>query len=152
MLSQIGAWRDRIIICTGTYGPTSTLVKAFLDSGAKAVVCPSAEPQEMSLASFHGSGEFNVVENGRFEIGEEEAEDEDVEPSSPVSDWEDSEPEKSGERLMGVWDDDEGDLSQFICHLYDFLFREGAIIDAALQKALTLHRKLRYICHLPGIQ
>lgn len=149
---MIGAWRERIIICTGTYGPTPPVVKAFLDSGAKAVVCPSAEPREMSLTSFHGSGEFNVVENGRFEIGEEEAEDEDVEPSSPVSDWEDSEPEKSGEHLMGVWDDEEEELSQFICHLYDFLFREGARVDAALQKALASHRKLRYICHLPGIR
>ncbi|KAA8515487.1 hypothetical protein F0562_018902 [Nyssa sinensis] len=148
---MVGAWRDRIIICTGTYGPTPTLIKAFLDSGAKAVICPSAEPQEMQLATFHGSGDFNVLENGKFEIGEEEVEDEEPEPVSPVSDWEDSEPEKSGERSMCFWDDEEEELSQFVCQLYDSLFREGAKVDVSLQHALASHRKLRYSCHLPSI-
>ncbi|KAA8520041.1 hypothetical protein F0562_014285 [Nyssa sinensis] len=53
--TQVGAWRDRIIICTGTYGPSSTLIKAFLDSAAKAVICPSAEPREMQLSMTHHS-------------------------------------------------------------------------------------------------
>ncbi|KAI9395701.1 hypothetical protein POPTR_004G018700v4 [Populus trichocarpa] len=151
---MVGAWRDRIIICTGTYGPTQTLIKAFLDSGAKAVVCPSAEPLEMPVTLVHGSGEFNVLENGRFEIGEEEAEEEEeeAEPTSPVSDWEDSDAEKHGDRSIGFWDDDEEDLSQFICKLYDSLFQEGARVDAALQNALASHRRQRYSCHLPGIQ
>uniref|UniRef100_A0A5B6ZNM3 Patatin n=1 Tax=Davidia involucrata TaxID=16924 RepID=A0A5B6ZNM3_DAVIN len=148
---MVGAWRDRIIICTGTYGPTPTLIKAFLDSGAKAVICPLAEPQEMQLATFHGSGDFSVLENGKFEIGEEEVEDEEPEPASPVSDWEDSEPEKSGERSTCFWDDDEEELSQFVCQLYDSLFREGAKVDVALQHVLSSHRKLRYTCHLPSI-
>ncbi|KAJ0082211.1 hypothetical protein Patl1_11087 [Pistacia atlantica] len=149
---MIGAWRDRIIICTGTYGPTPTLIKAFLDSGAKAIICPSAEPQDTSMTSALESGDFSALENGRFEIGEEEAEDEDAEPISPISDWEDSEPEKTGDRLMGLWDDDEEDLSKFICHFYDSLFREGVRVDVALQNALASHRKQRYTCHLPGIQ
>ncbi|KAJ6935190.1 phospholipase A I isoform X1 [Populus alba x Populus x berolinensis] len=151
---MVGAWRDRIIICTGTYGPTQTLIKAFLDSGAKAVVCPSAEPLEMPVTLVHGSGEFNVLENGRFEIGEEEAEEdeEEAEPTSPVSDWEDSDAEKHGDRSIGFWDDDEEDLSQFICKLYDSLFQEGARVDAALQNALASHRRQRYSCHLPGVQ
>ncbi|XP_031264927.1 phospholipase A I-like [Pistacia vera] len=149
---MIGAWRDRIIICTGTYGPTPTLIKAFLDSGAKAIICPSAEPQETSMTSALESGDFSALENGRFEIGEEEAEDEDAEPISPISDWEDSEPEKTGDRLMGLWDDDEEDLSKFICHFYDSLFREGVRVDVALQNALASHRKQSYTCHLPGIQ
>ncbi|KAL3596211.1 hypothetical protein D5086_007848 [Populus alba] len=151
---MVGAWRDRIIICTGTYGPTQTLIKAFLDSGAKAVVCPSAEPVEMPVTLVHGSGEFNVLENGRFEIGEEEAEEdeEEAEPTSPVSDWEDSDAEKHGDRSIGFWDDDEEDLSQFICKLYDSLFQEGARVDAALQNALASHRRQRYSCHLPGVQ
>ncbi|KAJ6999540.1 hypothetical protein NC653_010297 [Populus alba x Populus x berolinensis] len=151
---MVGAWRDRIIICTGTYGPTQTLIKAFLDSGAKAVVCPSAEPLEMPVTLVHGSGEFNVLENGRFEIGEEEAEEdeEEAEPTSPVSDWEDSDAEKHDDRSIGFWDDDEEDLSQFICKLYDSLFQEGARVDAALQNALASHRRQRYSCHLPGVQ
>ncbi|XP_044461898.1 phospholipase A I-like isoform X2 [Mangifera indica] len=149
---MIGAWRDRIIICTGTYGPTPSLIKAFLDSGAKAIICPSAEPQETPMTSALESGGFSALENGRFEIGEEEAEDEDAEPSSPISDWEDSEPEKTGDRSAGLWDDDEEDLSKFICHFYDSLFREGVRVDVALQNALALHQKQRYTCHLPGKQ
>ncbi|EXB88434.1 Calcium-independent phospholipase A2-gamma [Morus notabilis] len=149
---MVGAWRDRIIICTGMYGLTTALIKAFLDSGAKAVICSSVEPPEMELTTFQGSGEFTAFENGKFEIGEEEAEDEEPEPASPVSDWEDSDPEKNGDRSTGIWDTDEEQTSQFVCQLYDSLFREGATVDAALQQALASHRKLRYSCHLPTIQ
>ena len=101
--------------------------------------------------AFHGSGEFNYGENGKFEIGEEEAEDEEAELSTPVSDWEDSDAEKNGENFMQFWDDDEAELSQFICQLYDSLFREGSTVDDALQHALAAHRKLRYSRHLPSI-
>ncbi|GAV81873.1 Arm domain-containing protein/Patatin domain-containing protein/LRR_8 domain-containing protein [Cephalotus follicularis] len=146
---MVGAWRDRIIICSGTYGPTPALIKALLDSGAKAVICPLAEPHETSLTTFHGVGEFNIWDNGRFEIGEEE--EEVTEPASPGSDWEDSDPDKSGAPL-GFWDDYEEELSKFVCQLYDSLFREGARVDVALQNALASHRKLRYFCHLPSKQ
>ena len=129
-----------------------TLIKAFLDSGAKAVICPSVEPLEIPVTLVHGSGEYNVLENGRFEIGEEEAEEEEAEPTSSVSDWEDSDPEKNGDHSIGFWDDDEEELSQFVCKLYDLLFRVGARVDAALQNALALHQRLRYSCHLPSIQ
>ncbi|ONI10026.1 hypothetical protein PRUPE_4G024000 [Prunus persica] len=149
---MVGAWRDRIIICTGTYGPTPTLVKSFLDCGAKAVICSSGQPPESQLTTLHGSAEFSAFENGKFEIGEEEAEDdiedEEAEPSSPVSDWEDSE---NGDPSTGFWDDDEEEVSQFVCQLYDSLFREGASVDVSLRHALASHRKLRYSCHLPGI-
>ncbi|XP_027088093.1 phospholipase A I-like isoform X2 [Coffea arabica] len=148
---MVGAWRDRIIIFTGIYGPTQALIKSLLDSGAKAVICPSAEPEETQLATFQGSGEFNAVENGKFEIGDEEAEDEDMEPASPISDWEDSEPEKNGAPSHYYWDDDEEELSQFVCQLYDSLFQSGSRVDVALQNALALHRSLRYSCHLPSI-
>lgn len=134
------------------YGLTTALIKAFLDSGAKAVICSSVEPPETELTTFQGSGEFTAFENGKFEIGEEEAEDEEPEPASPVSDWEDSDPEKNGDRSIGLWDTDEEQTSQFVCQLYDSLFREGATVDAALQQALASHRKLRYSCHLPTIQ
>lgn len=147
---MVGAWRDRIIICTGTNGPTPTLIKAFLDSGAKAVISSSVQPEETQLT--FGSTDFSVLE--KFEIGEEEAEDEEgedeeAEPVSPVSDWEDSE---NGDRSTGFWDDDEEEVSQFVCQLYDSLFREGASVDVALRHALASHRKLRYSCHLPSIQ
>ncbi|KAL6200997.1 hypothetical protein ACLB2K_024712 [Fragaria x ananassa] len=148
---MVGAWRDRIIICTGTNGPTPTLIKAFLDSGAKAVISSSIQPQETQLT--FGSTDFSVLE--KFEIGEEEeaeedkVEDEATEPESPVSDWEDSENENLS---LGFGDDDEEEVSQFVCHLYDSLFREGASVDVALRHALASHRKLRYTCHLPSIQ
>lgn len=128
------------------------MIKAFLDSGAKAVVCSSTEPPEMQLATFNGSGDFNTLENGKFEIGEEEAEDDEAELPSPVSDWEDSDPEKSGDRSTGFWDEDEEELSQFVCELYDLLFQDGASVDVALQHALASHRRLRYLCHLPSRQ
>lgn len=132
------------------YGPTPALLKALLDSGAKAVICPSAEPLEIPMSTSHGLGEFHFLENGRFEIGEDEAEEDELDDSSPASDWEDSEPEKTGDHLVGVWDDDEEELSQFLCLFYNQLFREGARVDIALQKALASHRKLSYVCHLPG--
>ncbi|XP_027922145.1 phospholipase A I isoform X2 [Vigna unguiculata] len=148
---MVGAWRDRIIICTGTHGPTAALIKAFLDSGAKAIVCPSNEPPESQTSNVDGYKELNAVENGKFEIGEDEADDEAV-PNSPVSDWEDSDPERYGDRTLSFWDDDEEELSNFVCHLYDSLFREGASINVALQHALASYRRMRYVCHLPGVQ
>ncbi|KAK4347021.1 hypothetical protein RND71_033360 [Anisodus tanguticus] len=58
------------------------------------------------------AGDFNSFDNGKFEIGEEEAEDDDTEPSSPVSDLEESEPEKSEGHSQFFWDDDEGKLQE----------------------------------------
>ncbi|KAL5972699.1 Phospholipase A I [Asimina triloba] len=141
---QVGAWRDRIIICTGKCGPAPNLIKAFLDLGAKAVIASSAEPPEMQPRMFHGLADFNGTENGRFEIGDEEAEDEEQEPepASPMSDWEDSDVEKT-EHMSTYWDDEEEDLSLFVCVLYDALFREGARVDVALQHALSSHPKLK---------
>ncbi|XP_077219901.1 phospholipase A I-like protein isoform X2 [Tasmannia lanceolata] len=149
---MVGAWRDRIIICTGKCGPTPSLVKAFLDSGAKAVISSSIEHPETQSMVFHGTGNFNGVDDGRFVIGDEEAEEEEPEPepASPMSDWEDSDPEKC-DHLTSWRDDDEEDLSRFVCLLYDALFREGAKVDSALQHALGSHPKLRYTCHLPSI-
>ncbi|KAI4371132.1 hypothetical protein MLD38_019398 [Melastoma candidum] len=116
-----GVWRDTIILCRGRFGPGPTLIKAFLDSDAKAVICSTANPPEAQLTSFHGSGDFNALENGKFELGEEE---EEIEPPSPGSDWEDSDPEENGNR-KGFWDSKEANLSQFVCQLYDALFQEG---------------------------
>ncbi|KAG8490576.1 hypothetical protein CXB51_013723 [Gossypium anomalum] len=146
---MVGAWRDRIIICTGTYGPNANLIKAFLDSGAKAVICPAAEPHDVSV---NISGEYNVLENGKFEIGEEDAEDEEVEVEtiSPVSDW-DSDMEKNEEHCTGFGDEEE-ELSRFVCQLYDLICREGARVDVALKTALASNRKLRYCCHLPNVK
>ncbi|XVF26007.1 hypothetical protein REPUB_Repub13aG0263100 [Reevesia pubescens] len=146
---MVGAWRDRIIICTGTYGPTANLIKAFLDSGAKAVICPTAEPQDVSV---NVSGEYNVQEIGRFEIGEEDAEEEEAE-LSPLSDWEDSDLEKNGDHhSTGFRDEEEEELSRFVCQLYDSVFREGTRVDVALKNALAFYRKLRYSCHLPNVK
>ncbi|CAI8611456.1 unnamed protein product [Vicia faba] len=147
---MVGAWRDRIIICTGTYGPTLALIKAFLDSGAKAVICPSTEPPESQLTTLDGTSELNVMENGKFEIGEDEADDENI-PASPVSDWEDSDAEKTVD-CASFWDDDEEELSQFVCILYESLYKEGASVNVALQHAHASYRRMGYVCHLPGIQ
>ncbi|KAJ6791011.1 phospholipase A I [Iris pallida] len=147
---MVGAWRDRIIICTGKCGPAPSLLKSFIDSGAKAVIAAAAEPPD-SQSIFHGSGEHNGSENGKFVIGDEDDEDEEPEPVSPVSDWEDSDPDKGYDGPIDWNDDHEDELSQFICLLYDIMFREGARVDVALQNALQSHPKLRYTCHLPNI-
>lgn len=127
------------------------MTKAFLDSGAKAVICPSSEPEELQLTSFYGAGEFSSYENGKFEIGYEEGEDDDPEPSSPTSDWEDGDPtDKTGEQTLSLWDDDEKDLSQFVTKLYGSMFQGGVRVDVALKDALSSHRSLRYSCHLPS--
>ncbi|KAL0693790.1 hypothetical protein Bca4012_060970 [Brassica carinata] len=160
---MVGAWRDRIILYSGTFGPPQAVVKAFLDSGAKAVIGPTTEPQETPLITSQGSPfEYNFGDNGKFEIGEEEDEEEEeaereqTEPPTPTatSDWEDSDHEKmnrDGNKCCGLWEDEEEEVSEFVCQLYDMLFRENASVDVALQKALASHRKLRYTCHLPNV-
>ncbi|XP_013611945.1 PREDICTED: phospholipase A I isoform X2 [Brassica oleracea var. oleracea] len=160
---MVGAWRDRIILYSGTFGPTQAVVKAFLDSGAKTVIGPSTEPQETPLITSQGSPfEYNIGENGKFEIGEEEDEEEEeaereqMEPPTPTatSDWEDSDHEKMNgddNKCSGLWEDEEEQVSEFVCQLYDMLFRENASVDVALQKALASHRKLRYTCHLANV-
>ncbi|KAK8575404.1 hypothetical protein V6N12_063078 [Hibiscus sabdariffa] len=83
------------------------------------------------------------MENGRFEIGEEDADDEEVElePVSQGSDW-DSDMEKNEDISTGFGDEEE-ELSRFVCQLYDSIFREGASLDVALKNALASNRKLR---------
>lgn len=127
------------------------LIKALLDSGAKAVICPSGEPHHTQSATLPGSGDFDVLENGKFELGEEEAEEEEPpEALSPTSDWEDSDLENSTESSKVFCDHEEEELTSFVCHLYEALFREGATVKSALQCALASNRKLRYSSHLPN--
>lgn len=128
------------------------------------MIGPSTEPHETPLITSQGSSfEYNIGDNGKFEIGEEEdeeeeeeAETEQTEPPTPTatSDWEDSDHEKmnrDGNKCCGIWEDEEEEVSEFVCQLYDMLFRENASVDVALQKALASHRKLRYTCHLPNV-
>ncbi|KAL3519481.1 hypothetical protein ACH5RR_017630 [Cinchona calisaya] len=141
---MVGAWRDRIIIFTGICGPTDALVKSLLDSGAKAVICPSAKPEETQLTTFQGSDEFSGVESERVELGDE-VEGEGMESPSLTS-----EPERNVKRSRCFWDDDHEELSEFVCKLYGFLFG-GAPVSEALKNALALHHhRLRYSCHLPN--
>ncbi|GJN11591.1 hypothetical protein PR202_ga29792 [Eleusine coracana subsp. coracana] len=147
MLSQVGAWRERIIVCSGRYGLTHGLIKAFVDAGAKAVISSSIEPPDAQAISYHGMDLNGNLENGKFVIGEDETDELEPEPASPISDWEDSDAEKSGNNDV----DDEEYLAQFICLLYDKLFREGVTVDTALQQALRLHPKLKFSCHLPNV-
>ncbi|KAG0472481.1 hypothetical protein HPP92_017027 [Vanilla planifolia] len=92
---MVGAWRDRIVICTGKCSPAPSLIKAFLDSGAKAVIASSIEPPDAESVARHGAGEYGDFQNGKFVIGDEDAEDTDIEPPSPTSDWEDSDAERA---------------------------------------------------------
>lgn len=106
----------------------------------------------MQLPTFDGSGEFNATENGKFEIGEDELENEDTEASSTASDWEDGEPDENGGGCSTLfWDDNEGELSHFVSAFYNKLFQGGSRIDDSLKQALASHRSLRYSCHLPSV-
>ncbi|XP_047062690.1 phospholipase A I [Lolium rigidum] len=146
---MVGAWRERIIVCSGKYGLAHGLAKAFVDSGAKAVISSSVEPPDSQAIAYHGMDVNGNLENGKFVIGDDEADESEPEPVSPISDWEDSDAEKNGEINKDI--DDEEYLAQFICLLYDKLFREGVTVDTALQQALRAHPRLKYICHLPYV-
>ncbi|KAH9329902.1 hypothetical protein KI387_002010 [Taxus chinensis] len=146
-----GVWRERIMICTGKYGLSAALVKAFLDSGAKAIIAPSMEPPELqqnvNVDCMGGSRDGRKPETGRFVIGEDD--EEEGELSSPSSGWEDSDFEGCEDKMEKQYG--EKDLSGFVCTLYDNLFREGVRADMALQNALDVHPKQHYTCHLPNI-
>lgn len=144
---MVGAWRERIIVCSGKYGLAHGLVKAFMDCGAKAVISSSIEPPDSQTIVYHGMDVNGSLENGKFVIGDEEADESEPEPVSPISDWEDSDVEKGGNHDV----DDEEYLAQFMCLMYDKLFREGVTVDTALQQALRSHPKLKYSCHLPNV-
>lgn len=153
---MVGSWRDRIIIYTSRCGPSSSLIKAFFDSGAKAVIASTAEPYDTKSLAFHEPSEEYNLENGKFVIGDEEEADEakeqeaDQEPTSPMSDWEEIDAENSINDNPIDWNDgDEEYLSKFVCLFYDILFREGASVDVALHNALQSFPRLRYTCHLP---
>ncbi|GLJ49400.1 hypothetical protein SUGI_1045520 [Cryptomeria japonica] len=146
-----GVWRERIMICTGKCGPSAALVKAFLDSGAKAIIAPSVDPPELqqnvSLDSLAGSRDSSKPDSGRFVIGEDD--EDEGERSGPSSDWEDSDFEECEDKMEKQHE--EKDLCGFVCTLYDNLFREGVRADIALQNALDVHPKQHYRCHLPKI-
>ncbi|KAE8808992.1 phospholipase A I [Hordeum vulgare] len=146
---MVGAWRERIIVCSGKYGLVHGLVKAFVDSGAKAVISSSVEPPDSQAIAYHGMDVSGSLENGKFVIGDDEADESEPEPVSPISDWEDSDAERNGEGNKDI--DEEEYLAQFICLLYDKLFREGVTVDTALQQALRAHPRLKYSCHLPNV-
>ncbi|PHU26609.1 Pentatricopeptide repeat-containing protein [Capsicum chinense] len=81
MWEEIGTWRGRIVIFAGCCGPNQFVFKAFPDSGANAVICPSTEPKGEQFSTFHWL----------------------------ASAWEDSEPEESEGLSQFFWDDDQGD-------------------------------------------
>ncbi|CAM6093593.1 unnamed protein product [Calypogeia fissa] len=146
---MVGAWRDRIVICTGRFGPHAALVKAFLDGGAKAVIAPTLEPLETRRTSGDGptgDGDGAESDDGRFVIEDEE--EEETEPVSPDgSDWEDSEMDKL-ENSFESQEKEEKDLASMLGVLYDALFGEGLGAEAALQLALDSHPKQHYRCHV----
>lgn len=149
---QVGAWRDRIVICTGRYGPHAALVKAFLDGGAKAIIAPTLEPFESRRSTGDGQtgdGEGADSDDGRFVIEDEE--EEEAEPVSPDgSDWEDSEVDKL-ENGFDSQEKEEKDIASMVAVLYDALFGEGLGAEAALQHALDSHPKQHYRCHVPHL-
>ncbi|KAI7752594.1 hypothetical protein M8C21_010642, partial [Ambrosia artemisiifolia] len=150
---MVGGWRDRIIIYSGLYGPFPALIKAFLDSGAKAVICPTTEPKEthtQSTSSYGSCDYLTELQNAKFEIGVEEHEEDDLGTTSPVSEWENMTERDTTDAGTLIWDDDdEEELSKFICEIYESIHLRGERVDFAVRQALASHRSIRYSCHLP---
>ncbi|KAG0585410.1 hypothetical protein M758_2G009100 [Ceratodon purpureus] len=148
---MVGAWRDRLVLCTGKQGPPASVAKAFLDAGAKAVIVSAVET-DMQVGK--GGDVLTPVgrrptEESSFVIGDEDEEG-DTDESSPESDWEDSDFERT-EKRMERQELEEKDLAAFVGVIYDALFRQGLGAETALQLALEAHPKQHYKCILPTI-
>jgi hypothetical protein len=126
-------------------------VKAFLDAGAKAVIVSAVET-DMQAAN---DGDVltpvgrRPTEESSFVIGDEDEEG-DTDESSPESDWEDSDFERT-EKRMERQEVEEKDLAAFVGVIYDAIFRQGMGAETALQLALEAHPKQHYKCILPTI-
>lgn len=135
----------------GKQGPPATVVKAFLEAGAKAVIVSAVETDMQAANGGDGLTPKRATEEvndaGRFVIGEEDEEG-DSEESSPESDWEDSDFERK-EKHMERQEVEERDLAAFVGVIYDALFRQGLGVETALRLALEAHPKQHYKCILP---
>lgn len=145
---MIGAWRERVIICTGLYAPPPSLVDSLLDSGAKLVIAPVKEiPAQISF-SLDG-GESNTL-TGEI-LGEEKGLDLNVEDhlgnvSDEEDDWDDrSESGFDGENSSSQLD--EKDLADFLGTLYAGIYSGGLDAVSALQQAMEIHPKQHFQCH-----
>lgn len=130
-----------------------TVVKAFLEAGAKAVIVSAVETDlsESVVEGLTPEGRRHTEESqdaARFVI--EEDEDGESEESSPESDWEDSDFERT-ERHMERQEVEERDLAAFVGVIYDALFRQGLGVEAALHSALEAHPKQHYKCIFPPV-
>lgn len=139
------------MLCTGRQGPSGSLVKAFLDAGAKAVIVSSIETDTQTTSGGDitpvGRREADESSEGKFVIADDEDSDNE-EPKSPESDWEDSDFERQ-EGRMERQEVEEKDLAAFVGVLYDALFRQALGAESALQLALDAHPKQHYKCLLP---
>ena len=174
---MVGAWRERLVVCTGRQGPPAAVVKAFVDAGAKAIIVSAEETDRQGSSGRggeQGGGAVGAADGGEgrggrlaadearaqaqasFVIGEDEEGESgsSTESSSSSSggkdeesDWEDSE---AGERTEeGRQARDEQDVAAFVGVLYDALLRQGLGAEAALQQALEAHPKQHYKCVRP---
>ncbi|KAH7298485.1 hypothetical protein KP509_25G046000 [Ceratopteris richardii] len=143
-----GAWRDRILICTGKYGPPANLVKAFLDVGAKAVIASSLELPGGQLfdTDMAATASLRDRPSGPFVIGEEDDEEE-REVTTPDSDWEEGDFERCEQRVKRQ-EKEEGELASFMTSLYTAVYRDGISVDHALLQALERHPRLHFQCHM----
>lgn len=151
---MVGAWRDRIVICTGKFAPPAHLLKAFLDAGAKAVIAsalklPAAEQTAVSDSVVASNSSTEEMVTGNFVIGDEDDEEE-SESNTPDSDWEDGDLERTEQRIKRQ-EREEMELGSFTCTLYSALFKDGLSANLALQHAMEAHPKMIYACHLPSI-
>ncbi|GJT88376.1 hypothetical protein Tco_1070093 [Tanacetum coccineum] len=156
LITTLVLGRTELLYAAVLYRPFPALIKAFLDLGAKAVICPSTQPEhETKLTSFHGSCDFSELENVKFEIRLEDVEEEEdcgTTTTSPNNDSENMTQRGTPGKDQGtlIWDDDDGEgLSKLFCQIYDSIHLKGCRVDVALQQVVASHRAMRYLCHLP---
>eukprot|EP00897_Mesotaenium_endlicherianum_P003568 jgi/Mesen1/3239/ME000187S02402 len=155
---MVGAWRDRVVICSGLHPPPLSILNAILDAGARAVIAPARNPAPSALDgggldSVYNSREFqpaalaplNLADN-KFVIEDEEEEEEEEEDCVSDIEYEGEEWKASKD---SVRQQEEEELAAFLFALYDGLYREGLGAELALKQAMAAHPKQHYRCLLP---
>ncbi|KAL3675821.1 hypothetical protein R1sor_025769 [Riccia sorocarpa] len=135
---MVGGWQDRIVICTGRVSVAfglNALYGRLKFEGLSEVADPWNPSNIENFIRYTRDRAYPVI---AWEL--------ETEPSSPGSDWEDSDLDKLDSSFESQ---EREEKASFISTLYDALFRDGTKTEAALEHALEAHVKQQYRCYLP---
>ncbi|KAL3699297.1 hypothetical protein R1sor_017319 [Riccia sorocarpa] len=151
---MVGGWQDRIVICTGRYGPpavslskVTVVLSVSVAFGLNALYGRLKFEGLSEVADpWNPSNTENFIRYTRDRAYPVIAWELETEPSCPGSDWEDSDLDKLDSSFESQ---EREEKASFISTLYDALFRDGTKTEAALEHALEAHVKQQYRCYLP---